>query len=109
MIVAGNHAGKQVYTLSGVEALSKQEIADAVSAVIGKPIAVVQVPLDGLVQGMVSAGLPEPLARVFASFDTNTAAGRVAEVTTDFQRITGREQQPFRSWLDANKAALAAP
>jgi NAD(P)H dehydrogenase (quinone) len=108
-VLAGNDTGKQVYTLSGAKALSKQEVADVVSAAIGKPIAVVQVPLDGLVQGMVSAGLPEQLARVLASFDTNTAAGRVADLTTDFQRITGRETQPFQGWLDANKAALAAP
>jgi NAD(P)H dehydrogenase (quinone) len=75
--------------------------------VIGLPITVAQVPLDGLVQGMVSAGLPEPLARVFASFDTNSAAGRVAEVTTDFRRITGRDPQRFDEWLAANKNVFA--
>jgi NAD(P)H dehydrogenase (quinone) len=56
---------------------------------------------------MVSAGLPEPLARVFASFDTNTAAGRVAEVSGDFRRITGREPQRFDDWLAANAKLFA--
>jgi NAD(P)H dehydrogenase (quinone) len=69
---------------------------------------VVQVPLEGLVQGMVGAGLPEPLARVFASFDTNTAAGRVAGATGDFRRITGRDPQSFDDWLAGNKKLFAA-
>ena len=51
------------------------EIAKLVSDAVGKPISVVQVPLNGLVQGMVGSGMPEVIARVFASFDTNTAAG----------------------------------
>jgi NAD(P)H dehydrogenase (quinone) len=78
-----------------------------VSAATGKAIQVVPVPLEVLIQGMVDAGLPEPLARIFASFDTNTAAGGVADVTHDYRLITGREPQPFDAWLLANKAALS--
>ncbi|PZP33833.1 MAG: NAD(P)-dependent oxidoreductase [Roseateles depolymerans] len=107
-VLAGVESGKKTYTLSGGQSLTKAEMAAAVSAAIGKSIEVVQVPLEGLVQGMVQAGLPEPLARVFASFDTNTEAGRVAEVTGDFQRITGRQPQSFDDWLQANQPALAA-
>jgi len=106
-VLAGAEAGKQTYTLSGAKALTKTEIAAAASAAIGKPIEVVQIPLEALVQGMVQAGLPEPLARVFASFDTNTEDDRVAEVTTDFERITGRQPQSFEDWLRVNTSALA--
>ena len=106
-VLAGRETGRHTYTLSGAEALTKAQIASRVGATIGKPITVVQVPLEGLVQGMVSAGLPEPLARVFASFDTNTAAGRVAEVSGDFRRITGRDPQRFDEWLAANKNVFA--
>lgn len=107
-VLAGSESDKRTYTLSGTQALTKAEMAAAVSAAIGKPIEVVQVPLEALVQGMVQAGLPEPVARVFASFDTNTAAGRVAEVTGDFQRITGRRPTPFSEWVRNNTPALAA-
>lgn len=107
-VLAGAETGKKTYTLSGAESLTKAAIAAAVSAAIGKPLDVVQIPLEALVQGMVQAGLPEPLARVFASFDTNTEADRVAKVTGDFERITGRQPQSFKDWLQANKAALAA-
>jgi NAD(P)H dehydrogenase (quinone) len=107
-VLAGRETGRHTYTLSGPEALTKTQIASRVGAAIGKPIAVVQVPLEGLVQGMVGAGLPEPLARVFASFDTNTAASRVAEVSGDFRRITGRDPQRFDDWLAANKGLFSA-
>jgi NAD(P)H dehydrogenase (quinone) len=106
-VLAGRETGRHTYTLSGGEALTKAQIARRVGAAIGKPIAVVQVPLEGLVQGMVGAGLPEPVARVFASFDSNTAAGRVAGISGDFRRITGRDPQPFDDWLAANKALFA--
>jgi NAD(P)H dehydrogenase (quinone) len=106
--LAGGETGRVTYTLSGPEALTKAEIAQQVGSVVGKAIAVVQVPLEGLVQGMVGAGLPEPLARVFASFDTNTGAGRVGRVTGDYRRLTGRDPQPFAAWLAANRAAFGA-
>lgn len=108
-VLAGELGGRQTYTLSGERALTKAEIASRVSALIGRPIAIVPVPLEALVQGMVDAGLPEPLARVFASFDTNTAAGRVAGVTDDYRRLTGRAPQRFEDWLAAHAAAFSAP
>ena len=74
----------------------------------GKPLAVVPVPVEALVEGMVGAGLPEPLAQVFASFDTNTAAGRVATVTGDYRALTGQDPRPFEDWLAENAPALAA-
>lgn len=105
--LASGSDGKNVYTLSGAQAFTTEEIAQHVSAAMGMPIEVVHVPLDALVQGMVEAGLPEPMARILASFDTNTAAGGVADVTDDYRRITGREPVPFDAWLQASKAALS--
>ena len=106
--LSNNSAEKNTYTLSGAESLTKQDMAAVVSAVINKPIEVVQVPLEGLVQGMVGAGMPEAIARVYASFDTNTAAGKVATVTHDFEQLTGRKPQSFKAWVAAHQAMLAA-
>ena len=82
------------------------EIAKLVSDAVGKPIAVVQVPVEGLVQGMVGSGVPDVIARVFASFDTNTAQGRVADVTGDYKKLTSNDNTPFTSWLAKNKQAF---
>ncbi|MGJ4952447.1 SDR family oxidoreductase [Bradyrhizobium sp. HKCCYLS20291] len=106
-VLASGGGGKTVHTLSGAQALTKVEMARILSAATGKPIEVVQVPLEGLIQGMVGAGLPRPVAEVFASFDTNTAQGRVAEVTGDYQAITGVAPQSFAGWVQAVKAAFA--
>ena len=106
--LAGATKGKTTLTLTGARAYSTAEIADLVAKITGRPIAVVPVPVEGLVQGMVTHGVPEPVARVFASFDTNTAQGGLADVTGDYKKLTGTESQSFEDWLAANKAALAA-
>ncbi len=106
-VLAGSATGKNTYTLSGAQAFTTAEIAEMVSATLNKPIQLIPVPVEGLIQGMVGAGLPPPLAAVFASFDTNTAAGRVGEVTNDFQTLTGVAPKPFAAWLAENKVALA--
>lgn len=46
-------------------------------------------------------------ARVFASFDANTAAGGLAEVTGDYRALTASDPQPFEHWLKANADRLA--
>lgn len=107
-VLAGEQQGRHTYTLSGPQSLTKMAMAEQVSAAIGKPITVAQIPLEALVQGMVGAGLPEGLARVFASFDINTAAGRVENVTDDFEAITGRKPQSLGTWIADHQAALAA-
>lgn len=106
-VLAGDGQGKTTYTLSGGEALTTTEQAAAISHALGRPITVIPVPAPGLVQGMVSAGLPLPMAQVFASFDTNTAAGHVGHVTDDYRSLTGQAPQRFVDWLDIHKAALS--
>lgn len=106
--LSGNASEKKTYTLSGAESLTKKDMAAVLSAAINKPLEVVQVPLEGLVQGMISAGMPEAIARIYASFDTNTAAGKVATVSHDFEQLTGRKPQSFKAWVAAHQAMLAA-
>ncbi|MDL5366030.1 NAD(P)H-binding protein [Xanthomonas sp. NCPPB 2654] len=106
--LAADSDDTRTLTLSGARAYTTAEIAALVAQTVGKPIEVVPVPVEGLVQGMVGAGLPEPLARILASFDSNTAVGRAAAVTGDYQALTGQAPQPFEQWLQANRAQLAA-
>jgi NAD(P)H dehydrogenase (quinone) len=99
--------GRRTLTPSGAESFSVAELAKLLEDVVGRPITVVPVPLDGLVQGMIGAGLPEPVARLFASFDAHQAAGLFAEVTGDYKALTGVDPVRFADWLAANRAALA--
>nr|WP_284701222.1 SDR family oxidoreductase [Rhodoplanes tepidamans] len=106
-VLAGGETGRRTWTLSGPQALTRTEIAEKIGAAVGKSITVVPVTIDVLVQGMVAHGVPEPVARVFASFDANTAAGKFETVTNDFFEITGTQPQSFDAWLAENKGMFA--
>lgn len=105
-LASSAETGKNIYTLSGDEALSTSEQAAILARELGQAIEVVQVSVEAIVQGMLGAGFPEPVARALASFDTNTAAGRVATVTTDFRRLTDRPPQRLADWVKANRSTL---
>ncbi|THV17071.1 SDR family oxidoreductase [Rhizobium rhizophilum] len=99
---------KKVYTLTGSSSYTHRDIAAAVSKTAGREITVIDVPVEGLVQGMVGAGLPEPVARVFASIDTMVGIGGLATITGDFKALTGAEPQPFEAWVESQAATFKA-
>jgi NAD(P)H dehydrogenase (quinone) len=106
LVAAGSE--KKVYTLTGAFSYSHRDIAALLAKAAGKEITVVDVPLEGLVQGMVGAGLPEPVARVFASIDTMIAHGGLANITGDFKALTGADPQVFETWVESQAPALKA-
>ncbi len=107
-VLASDSTGQKTYTLTGAKEYTTDETVKLVTAATGKTINVVHVPVDGLVQGMIGAGLPDGMARLFASFDDNTAKGGLSGVTGDYKALTGAEPQPLEPWVKANAAALAA-
>lgn len=95
------------YTLTGPEALTTAETAALASEVTGKPIAVVNLTDDQLAEGMKAAGVPGVMIPMLISFDANTRAGGVSDVTGDIETLTGHQPAPLRSFLEASKATLA--
>ena len=108
--LAGGERGKVTYTLTGAKARTNGEIAALVSNAVVKPIAVIPVTVDEFTQGLISHGVPEPMAQLIASFDAATAAGQLADVTGDFKKLTGVDPQPLEEWLasTANQRDLIA-
>ena len=105
--LASADVDRTTYTLTGSEAFSAEDVARQVAAAVGKPLDVVHVSLQDLIRGMAAAtGWPEAVATVFASFDTNTRAGRVGMVTDDYRKLTGLAPMKFADWLAANRNAL---
>lgn len=104
--LASGKGGKNILTLSGAKEYTVDEIAALVSKATGKPLKVVHVPVEGLVQGMIGAGLPEGMARLFASFDDNIAKGGLSGKPTDYKALTGEEPGSFESWLTKNASAF---
>jgi NAD(P)H dehydrogenase (quinone) len=105
-VLASERSGKETFTLTGTKAYTTEEVVKLINAASGKSIAVVNVPVEGLVQGMIGAGLPEGVARMFASFDDNTARGGLAVITGDYKALTGADPQPLEPWIKANAGAL---
>ena len=107
-VLASSDGGKNTYTLSGSHEYTTDEIAKLVSAATSKALAVVHVPVDGLIQGMIGAGLPEGMARMFASFDDAISKGNLAGKDDDFKKITRVAPQSFEAWVKANASVLSA-
>lgn len=98
-----------VYDITGPAALTTSEIAATVSEVLGKPIELVSVSDDDLLLGMVAAGVPEPMARIFVSFDTTTRLGLFSAVSDAVEKLTGRPPEQLRHFLVANRGAFLSP
>jgi NAD(P)H dehydrogenase (quinone) len=107
-VLASDKGDKTTYTLSGAHEYTIDDIAKLVSGATAKPLNVVHVPVEGLLQGMIGAGLPEGMAHMFASFDTAIAQGDLSGNAGDYKALTGVEPQGFENWSKANAAALAA-
>ncbi|CAG1014477.1 MAG: NAD(P)H-binding protein [Rhizobiaceae bacterium] len=106
--LANPPAGGVTYTLTGSEALTKDEIAGLAGEILGKPIQVVHLGDEQLAGGMKAAGVPEAIVPMLVSFDTATRAGDLATVTADVTALSGRQPLPVRDFLAASKAALLA-
>ena len=106
--LASDDTTRRTLNITGPAALTVAEIAAMATAVLGKPIQVVPVNAEQLAQGMAAAGVPGFLVPLMVSFDLNAAAGRIAGVSDDVQRLTGAPAQALKEWLAANKLAFAA-
>ncbi|MBZ9867392.1 SDR family oxidoreductase [Mesorhizobium sp. CA15] len=104
--LASGSKESHIYTLTGPQAYTTNEIAALVSEVTGKPLEVIQLPDEALTEGVKAAGVPEDFARIIVSFDANTRAGRIGEVTDAVEKLSGRKPRTLKQFLEANKAAL---
>ena len=100
--------GNETIDVAGPEALTAAEIAARVAEVFGRPVQVVQVSDAELAKGLEAAGLPAPMAAVYASLDTNTRLGRAEVSAGGVAALTGRAPQPLRAFLEAHRDTVLA-
>jgi len=104
LLSAGNES--RTYTLTGTKSHTADEIAAIVSAATGKPLNVVHVTDAQLAESLKAAGLPEGFIPTVVSFDTNTREGKIAMVTDDAEKLSGRKPTSFEDFVTASKAAF---
>jgi uncharacterized protein YbjT (DUF2867 family) len=88
------HEGK-AYKLSGPEALSNTEIAEAISRAIGRPVRHVDLPDAEYKKALVGFGMPGAYADAIVDLNAYYRTGAGAPVTPDFERLTGRKPRNF--------------
>lgn len=106
--LASDTTANAVYTLTGAHLLSMEDVAALVTEVTGRPLQVVHANDEQLAGGMTAAGLPKFLVDMLVSADANIRAGNFETATGDLKKLTGKEPQTLKSFLEEHKGALTA-
>lgn len=104
--LASDTTDNATYTLTGSTALTIEDVASVVSNITGRPLEVVQVNDEQFAAGLTGAGLPKFVVDMLVSADANTRAGNFDLLSNDFNKLTGKEPQTLRSFIEEHKAAL---
>ena len=95
-------AGNRILDVTGPELLTPDETASIISEVSGKPVSAIAIDAPSLIAGLTGAGVPEPIAKLLAAFDTAQARGEFAVQSSAIRDLTGREPQSIRGFLAAH-------
>jgi uncharacterized protein YbjT (DUF2867 family) len=106
VLTGAGHEGN-TYVITGPESLSYHEVADKLSAVLGRSIRYVDVSPEAALDSMLKAGMPEWNARAVTELYGVFAAGQAAETTNTIERITGRGPISFDQFARDHAAAFA--
>ncbi len=90
----------RTYEITGPESLDAFKIAAMLSALAGREIRAVDLPLADFAARLRSAGLPEFVVTGVTSFYAALAAGEYAAVSNDVQQLSGRPGTPLREYLE---------
>ncbi|MFT3714197.1 MAG: NmrA family NAD(P)-binding protein [Archangium sp.] len=69
--------GVRIIELAGREDVSVQDVAAAVSKILGKPVHAVSAPVEQAHAGLLQAGLPDPMAGLYAEMYAGFASGKI--------------------------------
>jgi len=90
ILVTAGHEGKE-YNFTNTEAVSYQEIAEAISAVSGKTISYISPSAEDYQKTLSSYGVPAEVVGIFSSFAVAQAKGELDVVSSDLEKLLGRK------------------
>jgi uncharacterized protein YbjT (DUF2867 family) len=93
VLTGAGHEGKS-YILTGPEAISMHDVANAISKALGKKVTYVSVPGEASLQSMLSMGFPEWIARGYGELMVGFRQGFADSTTDNVATLTGH---PARS------------
>jgi NAD(P)H dehydrogenase (quinone) len=98
------HSGA-VYELGGTP-FTMADLAQVVSAATGQPVTYADLPVGQYQAVLVGAGLPEPVAAVFADGDRGVSQGELLVDGNDLEGLIGRPPTPLADVVAAAVARL---
>jgi NAD(P)H dehydrogenase (quinone) len=98
---------KKALDVTGAKALGIEDVAAIARRILEAPLEVVHVDAAQLKRGMVSNGVPAPIADLLVSLDETTRAGDLDVVTDTVERLTGSAPQSLEAWFAENRHAFA--
>lgn len=99
-LVSGDHV------LTGPEALTYDEVARAISQVIGRPVRHYRLSMQKLTARYIASGLPQDYAAALAGMDELIAGGAEDRTTRNVYELTGRPATSLASFLVSQRATL---
>ena len=107
VLAEDGHAGS-AYALTGPEAITFERIARELSAATGRRVCYVDVPEPAARQGMVEAGLPEPVADAILAVFAVQRTGAMARTSETVLALTGRRPHTIASFAREHAAPFGA-
>lgn len=98
VLVTDGHINK-AYDFTNTAAVSYQEIAATIAAVLGKPINYVSPSVEAYEKTLISYGLPAEAAGIFSSFAAAQAKGELDAESTDIEKLLGRKPASIKDFL----------
>lgn len=102
------HAGR-AWTPTGPEALTYDQVAQVLSAELGRPVRYVRPGLARYVRHARRAGMPWAMVAVTAGIYTVARAGRAAGLTGDVLEVTGRPPTDLTAFARRERGAWLPP
>ncbi|GAA3410903.1 NAD(P)H-binding protein [Streptosporangium vulgare] len=99
--LTGEEDGDKIYELSGDTAWSLPELAAETSAVSGRPVVYRDLPHADHLRALIDAGLPEPVATMYADIDLDIAQGALSHTPGELSALIGRPTTPLRESVTA--------
>jgi uncharacterized protein YbjT (DUF2867 family) len=105
VLTTSGHEGN-TYVITGPEALTFQQVAGKLSAVLGRKIQYVDVPTAAAADAMRKSGMPEWNARAITELLAYFSSGAAAEVTDTVPRLLGRPAISFEQFVKDHRVAF---
>jgi len=105
VLTSEGHEGK-TYELTGPEVLTRADMAERISAAIGKQIHFVNIPPEAYREQMTKMGVPEFILGPALAYQAMVNEGKLAVLYPDVLNVLGRPAGTYVNWLATHAAAF---